>query len=107
MPLGKLRQTSLWRRTYRTGRAEQENRVQVAAYRSSREMTRQPSGCTETASRIRGRIENVSDWAKKKLPEDDNPVRWKNLLDKLLPGRSKGSHRWRQHTALSFADLPS
>jgi len=107
LPLGKLRQTSLWRRTYRTGRAEQENRVQVAAYRSSREMTRQPSGCTETASRIRGRIENVSDWAKKKLPEDDNLVRWKNLLDKLLPGRSKGSHRWRQHTALSFADLPS
>jgi hypothetical protein len=44
---------------------------------------------TETASRVRGRIENVLDWARaKKLREGENPARWKGLLDKLLPAKS-------------------
>lgn len=61
---------------------------------------------TETASRVRGRIENVLDWAKaKKLRDGDNPARWKGLLDKLLPAPSKVSPV-EHHKALPYADLP-
>ena len=45
---------------------------------------------TETASRLRGRIEMVLDWAAaRKYREGENPARWKGHLDKLLPARSK------------------
>jgi integrase len=45
---------------------------------------------TETASRVRGRIESVLDWAKARhLRDGENPARWKGHLDKLLPARSK------------------
>jgi integrase len=45
---------------------------------------------TETASRVRGRIENVLDWAKaKKLRDGDNVARWKGLLDQLLPDKQQ------------------
>lgn len=45
---------------------------------------------TETASRIRGRIENVLDWAKVRgYRTGDNPARWRGHLDKLLPARNK------------------
>lgn len=45
---------------------------------------------TETASRLRGRIENVLDWAStRKLRSGDNPARWKGHLDKLLPPPTK------------------
>lgn len=61
---------------------------------------------TETASRVRGRVENVLDWAKaKKLRDGDNPARWKGLLDKLLPAPSKVSPV-EHHKALPYADLP-
>ena len=41
---------------------------------------------TETASRVRGRIESVLDFAKaKKLRDGDNPARWRGFLDKHLP----------------------
>jgi integrase len=61
---------------------------------------------TETASRVRGRIENVLDWAKaKKLRDGDNPARWKGLLDKPLPAPSKVSPV-EHHKALPYADLP-
>ncbi len=44
----------------------------------------------ETASRVRGRIEAVLDWAAARgFRENDNPARWKGRLDKLLPRRSK------------------
>lgn len=40
---------------------------------------------TETASRVRGRIENVLDWAKARgYRKDENPARWRGHLDKLL-----------------------
>jgi integrase len=40
---------------------------------------------TETASRVRGRIENILDWAKARgYRKDDNPARWRGHLDKLL-----------------------
>jgi len=43
---------------------------------------------TETASRVRGRIEKVLDWAKVRGYRDgENPARWRGHLDKLLPKR--------------------
>lgn len=65
---------------------------------------------TETASRIRGRIEQVLDWATASgLREGLNPARWRGHLDKLLakPSRLK-AERNRQldrdghHRALSI-----
>jgi integrase len=45
---------------------------------------------TETASRLRGRIEAVLDWAAaRSYRAGENPARWKGHLDKLLPARSK------------------
>lgn len=41
---------------------------------------------TETATRLRGRIESVLDWATVRgFRHGDNPARWKGHLDKLLP----------------------
>ena len=60
---------------------------------------------TETASRLRGRLESVLDWATARgYRTEANPARWKGLLDKLLPtpGKiAKAGH----HRALPFADL--
>lgn len=45
---------------------------------------------TETASRVRGRIENILDWARvMKYRTGDNPARWRGHLDHLLPKRSR------------------
>ena len=45
---------------------------------------------TETASRVRGRIENVLDYAAARgWRVGENPARWRGHLDKLLPPRSK------------------
>jgi integrase len=45
---------------------------------------------TETASRLRGRIESILDWAAVRgLRQGENPARWKGHLDKLLPARNK------------------
>lgn len=45
---------------------------------------------TETASRLRGRIESVLAWATvRKFRTGDNPAQWRNHLDQLLPKRSK------------------
>lgn len=45
---------------------------------------------TETAKRLRGRIENVLDHATVKgYRKGDNPARWKGFLDKILPAPSK------------------
>ncbi|MDP9153715.1 MAG: tyrosine-type recombinase/integrase [Pseudomonadota bacterium] len=55
---------------------------------------------TETASRLRGRIENVLDWARVKgLRTGDNPAAWRGNLDHLLstPSRTKTV---RHHAAL-------
>lgn len=45
---------------------------------------------TETASRLRGRLENVLDWARARgYRTGENPARWRGHLDKLLatPGK--------------------
>jgi integrase len=45
---------------------------------------------TVTASRVRGRIEKVLDWAKVRGYRDgENPARWRGHLDKLLPAPGK------------------
>ena len=46
---------------------------------------------TETASRLRGRIESILGFAAAKglRPSGDNPARWRGHLDKLFPKRSR------------------
>jgi hypothetical protein len=45
---------------------------------------------TETASRLRGRIESILDWASfRGLREGENPARWKGHLEHELPARNK------------------
>ena len=62
---------------------------------------------TETATRVRARMESVLDWAHARgLRTGDNPARWKGNLDKLLPKRSK-VQRVKHHAALPYADLPA
>lgn len=61
---------------------------------------------TETASRVRNRIELVLDAAKAKgLREGENPARWRGHLDKLLPKPSK-VQKTKHHTALSWSEVP-
>jgi integrase len=61
----------------------------------------------DTASRLRGRIEAVLDWAKVRgYRSGDNPARWRGHLDKLLPARAK-LRKIRHHTALPYRELPS
>lgn len=61
---------------------------------------------TETASRVRGRIEAVLDYAKVRgFRSGENPARWKGHLDHILPAKgdvAKVGH----HAALPYADVP-
>jgi integrase len=57
----------------------------------------------ETASRIRGRIERVFDWAKPiGYFQGDNPAEW-DLLKDHVPAKAKVNH----HKALPYAELPA
>lgn len=61
----------------------------------------------ETASRLRGRIEAILDWAiAKGYRTESNPARWKGLLDKLLPSRGQFA-RVEHHPALPYTELPA
>jgi len=60
---------------------------------------------TETASRLRGRIESVLDWAKVRgYRHGDNPARWRGHLDKLLPRPSQVA-RVKHHAALPYTEV--
>lgn len=60
----------------------------------------------ETASRLRGRIETVLDYAKAhKWRSGDNPARWKGTLDHMLPARAK-VRRVKHHAAMPYAQVP-
>jgi integrase len=60
----------------------------------------------ETASRVRGRVESILDFAKVRgYREGENPARWRGHLDKLLPARSK-VRRVEHHAAMRYAKLP-
>jgi Arm DNA-binding domain len=59
----------------------------------------------ETASRLRGRIEAVLDWATaREYRKGDNPARWRGHLEKLLPARSK-VRKVEHHPALPYDEL--
>jgi integrase len=61
----------------------------------------------ETASRLRGRIESILDWARVRgYRSGENPARWRGHLDHLLPARAK-VQRVQHHNALAYADVPA
>ncbi|MEP0322773.1 MULTISPECIES: integrase arm-type DNA-binding domain-containing protein [Hyphomicrobiales] len=61
---------------------------------------------SETASRLRGRIERVLDAAKAKgLREGENPARWRGHLANLLPKRQRLARG--HHAAMPYADVPA
>ena len=60
---------------------------------------------TETATRLRGRIEKVLDWAKVSGYRDgNNPALWKGHLDKILPKPSKVA-KVVHHPALLYEEV--
>lgn len=60
---------------------------------------------TETASRLRGRIERVLGWATfRGFREGENPARWKDHLDHHLPLRSD-VRKVKHHPSLPYAEL--
>ncbi len=62
---------------------------------------------TETASRLRGRIENVLDWARARgFRTGENPAQWRGNLDKLLSTPSKTA-RVEHHPAVPVDDAPA
>jgi integrase len=61
---------------------------------------------TETAVRVRSRIEAILDWAAvKRLRSGENPARWRGHLRHLLADRNKVSPV-KHHEALPFRDIP-
>ena len=62
---------------------------------------------TETASRVRGRIENILDWCTVRGHRSgDNPARWKGHLSEALPAPGKVARKV-HHPALPYPELPS
>jgi integrase len=69
---------------------------------------------TETASRVRGRIESILDWATASgYRQGENPARWKGHLATLLSAPTKAkaaarraNGRGEHHAALAYAELP-
>lgn len=62
---------------------------------------------TETANRVRGRIESILDYARAMdFRQGDNPARWRGHLDQLLPARSKVAPV-KNHAALSYSKIPA
>jgi integrase len=60
---------------------------------------------TETASRLRGRVESILDWATVRgYRKGENPARWRGHLDHLLPARSK-VRKVEHHPALPYGEL--
>lgn len=61
---------------------------------------------TETATRLRGRIECVLDWAKGRgFRSGDNPATWKGNLDAQLPKPEKVK-KVKHHPAVSLQEMP-
>jgi integrase len=59
----------------------------------------------ETASRVRGRIEAILDWATTRgYRQGENPARWRGHLNNLLPKRSKVA-KVEHHAALPYAEM--
>jgi integrase len=59
----------------------------------------------ETASRVRGRIENILGWATvHHYRAGDNPARWRGHLEHALPARSKVA-KVEHHAALPYSEI--
>jgi integrase len=59
----------------------------------------------ETASRVRGRIKSVLDWAAaREYRQGENPARWRGHLENLLPKKSK-VRRVEHHAALPYPEI--
>src|SRR5262249_55921059 len=62
---------------------------------------------TETASRVRGRIEAILGWATvHHYRSGDNPARWQGLLEHALPAKAKIA-KTEHHAALPYAEVPA
>lgn len=62
---------------------------------------------TETASRLRGRLESILDWASfRQYRSGENPARWKGHLEHELPARSKVK-KVEHHAALPYSQIAS
>jgi integrase len=62
---------------------------------------------TETASRVRGRIENILDYAAAHhMRTGDNPARWAGHLEHSLPARAKVA-KVEHHAAMAWRDMPA
>jgi integrase len=62
---------------------------------------------TQTAKRLRGRIERVLAWAKGRgLRNGENPARWSGHLDEMLPAPSR-VRAVKHHSALPYAETPA
>lgn len=60
---------------------------------------------TETASRVRGRIESVLDWAAARgYRIGENPARWRGHLENLLPKRAS-VQKVEHHAALPYGEI--
>jgi integrase len=60
---------------------------------------------TETARRVRGRIEVILDWARVRgYRSGENPARWRGQIDHLLPARSK-VRTVKHHAALPYTEI--
>jgi integrase len=61
---------------------------------------------TETASRVRSRIESILDWAATRgFRKGDNPARWDGHLENLLPAKAKLA-KVEHFEAMPYAALP-
>jgi integrase len=61
----------------------------------------------ETASRVRGRIECILDWATaREYRTGTNPAAWRGHLRHLLPAKSK-TRKVEHHAALPFDEIPA
>lgn len=61
----------------------------------------------ETATRVRGRVEAILDWATTRgFRRGENPARWKGHLSNLLPKRSRVA-KVVHHAALPFREVPA
>ena len=59
----------------------------------------------ETASRVRGRIEAILDWATARgYRQGENPARWRGHIENLLPKKSK-VRRVEHHAALPYPEI--
>ena len=62
---------------------------------------------TETATRVRQRIEAVLDWAYVHgLRSSDNPARWRGILDKIYPAPNQ-IKQVRHHPACHYSEAPN